>query len=75
MAAKCFTKGCELESAECCVNAGLMYKKGDGVPQDLKLSYQFQEKARDLFDQMTKTRDRIKFQEGVETAGGAELKH
>ena len=52
-----------------------MYRKGDGVTQDSALAEKYMLKAQDLHDQMTKDKERLKFQEGVETAGSAPLKH
>ena len=51
-----------------------MYRKGDGVTQSDDLAKKFMEKAQDIHEQLTKDRERIKFQEGVETAGTAPLK-
>ena len=53
-----------------CHNLSVMYRKGDGVAQDLEMANKLMHKAQDIHDQMTKERDRLKFQEGVETAGG-----
>ena len=58
-----------------CHNLSVMYKKGDGVAQDSALAEKFMHKAQDIHDQMVKDRERIRFQEGVETAGSAPLKH
>ena len=52
-----------------------MYRKGDGVIQDSVKAEKFMHKAQDVLDSMTKERERIKFQEGAETAGSAPLKH
>ena len=57
-----------------CHNLSLMYRKGDGVPKNSNLAEKFMHKAQDLHNQMTKEQERVKFQEGVETAGSAPLK-
>lgn len=46
-----------------------MYRKGDGVPQDASIAEKYKLKAQDIHEQTTKEKERIKFQEGVETAG------
>ena len=51
-----------------------MYRKGDGIPKDENLATKFMNKAQDIHTQLTKDRERIKFQEGVETAGNAPIK-
>jgi hypothetical protein len=51
-------KGCWLGSKECCINLSIMFKAV----------------AKDLIDQEVQRRERMKFQEGVETAGTAEIK-
>ena len=58
-----------------CHNLSLMYRKGDGVDQDKVKADKYMHKAQDIHEQLTKERERIKFQEGVETAGGAPLQH
>jgi len=74
-ALKAFEKSCETGHMSACHNLSVMYRKGDGVAQDSALAEQFMHKAQDIHDQMTKERERIKFQEGVETAGSQPLKH
>ena len=73
-AAQIFEKGCDLGNLGCCHNLSVMYRKGDGVTQSDDLAKKFMEKAQDIHEQLTKDRERIKFQEGVETAGTAPLK-
>ena len=58
-----------------CHNLSLMYRKGDGVDQDKVKADKYMHKAQDIHEQLTKERERIKFQEGVESAGGAPLQH
>ena len=68
-AIEAFKKGCELHNFSCCVNAMLMYKTGDGIPQDMELAKVYKKKAEDIRDHIQKDKDRISFQEGSETAG------
>ena len=58
-----------------CHNLSLMYRKGDGVDQDTAKAEKYMHKAQEIHEQLTKERERIKFQEGVESAGGAPLQH
>ena len=73
-AAEIFEKGCDLGSMGCCHNLSVMYRKGDGIPKDENLATKFMNKAQDIHTQLTKDRERIKFQEGVETAGNAPIR-
>jgi len=63
-------KGCELGSKDSCVNTSIMYTRGDGVPKNERLGRRYANIARDMMKQETETRERTKFQEGVETVGG-----
>ena len=72
-AAKSFEKGCDLGSFECCVNLSIMHKRGDGIPKNSELASKFQEMAADIQKQVAERRERVTFQEGVETAGSAPL--
>ena len=47
-----------------------MYTRGDGVPKNERLGRRYANIARDMMKQETETRERTKFQEGVETVGG-----
>ena len=49
-----------------------MYDEGHGVPKDQALSKKFRLIVEDIMEQRNRT-DRIKFQEGAETAGGAKI--
>jgi hypothetical protein len=51
-----------------------MYKNGDGVTKNEIKAEKFKAVAKDLIDQEVQRRERMKFQEGVETAGTAEIK-
>ena len=75
LAAKSFEKGCDLDSFECCVNLSLMYKRGDGIPKNSELSAKFHARALDIQKQIAERRERVTFQEGVETAGSAPLQY
>ena len=68
-AIEAFKKGCELHNFSCCVNAMLMYKTGDGIPQNIELAKEYKKKAEDIRDHVQKDKARISFQEGSETAG------
>jgi TPR repeat protein len=41
-------KACNQNELKGCVNASIVYKKGDGVPIDLELAQKFKEKALDI---------------------------
>jgi len=41
-------KACELNELKGCVNASIVYKRGDGVPQNLELAQKFKNKALDI---------------------------
>lgn len=41
-------KACDQNELKGCVNASIVYKKGDGVPVDLELAQKFKEKALDI---------------------------
>ena len=66
-------KGCELGHFESCVNVSVMYKKGEGVEANQKLFKRFANIASDIMRQQTEAAERTKFQQGVETAGGASV--
>ena len=53
-ALEAFKKGCELHNFSCCVNAMLMYKTGDGIPQDIELAKEYKKKAEDIRDHVQK---------------------
>lgn len=53
-------KACNLNELKGCVNASIVYKKGDGVPQDLELAQKFKEKALDIQRQIKEEKG-IKF--------------
>jgi len=63
-------KGCDLGFADSCVNAGLMFKKGEGVEANEKMAKRYFNMATDMMRQEREERDRVQFQQGVETAGG-----
>jgi len=72
-AAEIFDKGCKLDNLGCCHNLAIMYKKGDGVEQCSEKAEQLMNKVQDIREKMEKEQQRIKFQEGVETAGNRPL--
>lgn len=41
-------KACEQNELKGCVNASIVYNKGDGVPKNLELAQKFKEKALDI---------------------------
>jgi len=41
-------KACDQNELKGCVNASLVYKKGDCVPKDLELAQKYKEKALDI---------------------------
>lgn len=45
-------KACEQNELKGCVNASIVYKKGDGVPVNLELSQKYKEKALDIQKQI-----------------------
>lgn len=45
-------KACDQNELKGCVNASIMYKKGDGVPIDLDLAHKYKEKALDIQKQI-----------------------
>ena len=51
-----------------------MHKNGDGVPENEDLYQKFMMMAQDIHEQTSKERERIKFQEGVETSGKVPVK-
>lgn len=57
-------KACELNHIYACANVCVMYKKGDGVPVDLKLSEKYKTKALELQKEINQ-QQQIKFQEGL----------
>lgn len=67
-------KGCDLGVVNSCVNVSVMYKKGDGVEANEKMARRYANIATDMMRQETEDRERIKFQEGVETVGGKDVK-
>ncbi|KPI97747.1 Sel1 repeat-containing protein 1-like [Papilio xuthus] len=58
-------KGCEYGNIFACANVSLMYKKGDGVEQDLEKSKKFFQLAQSLKNAHETTKE-IKFQQGLE---------
>lgn len=53
-------KACEQNEIKGCVNASVLYKKGDGVPKDLALYQKYKEKALDIQKQIKEEKG-IKF--------------
>lgn len=45
-------KACDHNEIKGCVNASIIYNKGDGVPKNLELAQKFKEKALDLQKQI-----------------------
>lgn len=56
-------RACDLESIAGCVNASVMYKMGDGVPKNDKLSKLYKERAIDLQKESQKNQPGIVFGE------------
>jgi len=53
-------KACDQNELKGCVNASIIYKKGDGVPIDIELAQKFKEKALDIQRQIKEEKG-IKF--------------
>lgn len=45
-------KACDLNELKGCINASVVYKKGDGVPINLELAKKYKEKALDIQKQI-----------------------
>ena len=74
-AAEIFDKACNMGAYPACHNLSVMYRKGEGVAQDSAMADKFMNQAQSIHEQIIKEKERVKFQEGVETAGSAPLKH
>jgi len=74
-AAEVFEKACNMGAYPACHNISVMYRKGDGVVQNSVLADKYMNQAQSIHEQILKEKERLKFQEGVETAGSAPLKH
>ncbi|XP_047539230.1 cytochrome c oxidase assembly factor 7 homolog [Vanessa atalanta] len=59
-------RGCELGNVFACANVSLMYKKGDGVEQNLDESKKYFEIAKSLQNAHETTKE-LKFQQGLES--------
>lgn len=53
-------KACDQNELKGCVNASIVYNKGDGVPQDLNLAQKYKERAMDIQRQIQEEKG-IKF--------------
>lgn len=49
-------KACDQNEIKGCVNASIVYKKGDGVPKNLELFQKYKEKALDIQRQIKEER-------------------
>jgi len=45
-------KACDQNELKGCVNASIIYNKGDGVPKDLNLAQKYKERALDIQKQI-----------------------
>lgn len=45
-------KACDQNELKGCVNASIVYQKGDGVPKDLNLAQKYKDKALDIQKQI-----------------------
>ena len=64
-------KACDMLIPQACVNASVIYKRGDGVEINERSSKIYANIAKDIIDQMKDTRERTRFQQGAES--GAEV--
>lgn len=53
------TKACELGDMLGCMNASLMYRKGDGIQQDSKKAEEYFEKAEQIRRETDSFRERV----------------
>ena len=60
-------KACDMGIFEACVNASIIYKKGDGVEKNERRAKVYKNIANDIKDQWTGLRERTRFQEGAES--------
>lgn len=56
-------RACDLNNIQACVNLSLMYKRGDGVEQNLEMSEKVQKKVLQLQEEMISTLE-LEFQRG-----------
>ena len=61
------SKACDMGIAQGCVNASVIYKKGDGVEKNERNAKIYANIAKDIIEQWQENRERIKFQEGAES--------
>ncbi|KAK2170336.1 hypothetical protein LSH36_3g14019 [Paralvinella palmiformis] len=56
-------QACEMGHMYACANLSIMYKKGEGTNVDLELSKKSQDRAKELFDEMTKIEKTLTFEQ------------
>uniref|UniRef100_A0A8D8M3A8 Cytochrome c oxidase assembly factor 7 homolog n=1 Tax=Cacopsylla melanoneura TaxID=428564 RepID=A0A8D8M3A8_9HEMI len=58
-------KACDLDDLRGCVNASIMCRKGDGIPENLQKAEEFKKKALELQKMYTHDGQGIQFQQGI----------
>ena len=60
-------KACDMGMAQGCVNASVIYKKGDGVEKNERNAKIYANIAKDIAEQYKENRERTTFQQGAES--------